>query len=184
MAVDTPATIAIVGAGPIGIEAALYARFLGYSVLLFDKGGAAEHVRRWGRVQLFTPFSMNSSPLRIAALSAQDDDFQPPPPDAQLTGAQWATEYLLPLAHSDLVGDSLREHCEVLSITRPDFLKGECIGDEARGEDEFRVLYVDGDGREHVELVDVVIDASGVFSNPNNCGPGGGLALGERALIA
>ncbi|MEC9117285.1 MAG: FAD-dependent oxidoreductase, partial [Planctomycetota bacterium] len=32
MAIDTPATIAILGAGPIGLEAALYARFLGYEV--------------------------------------------------------------------------------------------------------------------------------------------------------
>ena len=32
MAIDTPARLAILGAGPIGLEAALYARFLGYDV--------------------------------------------------------------------------------------------------------------------------------------------------------
>ena len=32
MALDTPASIAVLGAGPIGLEAALYARFLGYDV--------------------------------------------------------------------------------------------------------------------------------------------------------
>ncbi len=36
MAVDTPAVIAIIGAGPIGLEAALYGRYLGYDVRLFD----------------------------------------------------------------------------------------------------------------------------------------------------
>ena len=37
MMLDTPATIAITGNGPIGLEAALYARFLGYQVILVGK---------------------------------------------------------------------------------------------------------------------------------------------------
>ena len=47
MSVETPAKLAILGAGPIGLEAALYARFLGYEVEVFDRGAVAEHVRRW-----------------------------------------------------------------------------------------------------------------------------------------
>ena len=38
MAVDTPAKIAILGAGPIGLEAALYDRYLGYEVDVFERG--------------------------------------------------------------------------------------------------------------------------------------------------
>ncbi len=34
--VESPATIAIIGAGSTGIEAAIYARFLGYEIVLFD----------------------------------------------------------------------------------------------------------------------------------------------------
>jgi NADPH-dependent 2,4-dienoyl-CoA reductase/sulfur reductase-like enzyme len=44
--IDAPAVVAILGAGPIGIEAALYARFLGYDVLLFDQGKVAGNVLR------------------------------------------------------------------------------------------------------------------------------------------
>jgi len=37
MAIDTPARLVILGAGPIGLEAALYARFLGYDVEIFEQ---------------------------------------------------------------------------------------------------------------------------------------------------
>ena len=181
MAFDTPATIAVIGAGPVGIEATLYARFLGYDVLLFDKGEAASHVLKWGHITLFTPFSMNSSPLGLAALSAQDPDYSPPDPAALLTGKQWVDQYLGPLAHSDLLVDSLRTNCEVTHVGRWNFLKGEAIGDEARADDEFRIVYRDADGTQCEERADIVIDASGVFSQPNHLGIGGVPALGEHS---
>ena len=37
MAIDTPAHIIIIGAGPIGLETELYARYLGYQVTLIEK---------------------------------------------------------------------------------------------------------------------------------------------------
>ena len=73
MFVEPPATIAVLGAGPIGLEAALYARFLGYDVLLFERGNVAENVRQWGHVRMFSPFHMNATPLGLQALGAQDD---------------------------------------------------------------------------------------------------------------
>ena len=90
--------IAIIGAGPMGIEAALYARFLGYPVVLFEKGEIAAHVQAWGHVQLFTPFGMNSSSLGISALQAQDPNHALPAPNAQHSGRDWVTKYLEPLA--------------------------------------------------------------------------------------
>ncbi|EMI22110.1 Pyridine nucleotide-disulfide oxidoreductase, NAD-binding region domain protein [Rhodopirellula maiorica SM1] len=36
---DPPGSIAIVGAGPLGVEAALYGRFLGYNVSLIEARG-------------------------------------------------------------------------------------------------------------------------------------------------
>ncbi len=46
MAVDTPATIAVIGAGPIGLEAALYARFLGYDVRIYERDAVARSLRQ------------------------------------------------------------------------------------------------------------------------------------------
>jgi hypothetical protein len=179
MAIDTPAKIAILGAGPIGLEAALYARFLGYDVELFDRGGVAEHVRRWGHVRLFSPFAMNSTPLGLAALAAQDESYRPPAGDAILTGGQWVSEYLEPLSRTDLLADSLRLHSHVVAVSRWDWLKGEAVGSGDRGDSSFRILLRDRDGREWDSSADVVIDASGVFGNPNWMGPGGAPARGE-----
>lgn len=140
MAMDTPATIAIIGAGPIGLEAALYARFLGYDVHVLERGRVAEHVRRWGHVELFTPFRMNCSPLGLAALSAQSETYRPPDPDAQLNGKQWVEQYLAPLSRTDLLHDSIIELTEVVSVTRPRWLKSERVGDAERGEAPFQLL--------------------------------------------
>ena len=101
MAIDTPAKIAILGAGPIGLEAALYARFLGYEVVVFEAGEIAASVRRWGHVRMFTPFGMNRSPLGLAAIQAQDETYQPPADDELLTGNEWIDRYLLPLSRTD-----------------------------------------------------------------------------------
>ena len=70
MTKSSPATIAILGAGPIGLEAALYARYLGYSVQVYERHEVAGHVKRWGHIRMFTPFQMNCSSLGLAALAA------------------------------------------------------------------------------------------------------------------
>ncbi|QDU93410.1 NAD(P)/FAD-dependent oxidoreductase [Lignipirellula cremea] len=184
MAVDTPARLAILGAGPIGLETALYARYLGYDVDIYERGDIAQNVRKWGHVRMFTPFRLNSSPLALAALKAQSDDFTEPDPEAFLTGAEWVEQYLLPLAHSDLLCDDLRPHTEVLAVSRDVFLKGDLPGGEERGDDTFRILARDPQGQEFVAEADVVIDATGVFHSPNHVGVGGAPAMGETALCA
>ena len=179
MALDTPASIAILGAGPIGLEAALYARFLGYDVQLLERGRICEHLRRWGHERLFTPWHMIGSPLGIAALSAQNPEWRPPERDALLTGNQLIARYYEPLAQSDLVIDGLREHAEVVAVGRETFLAGEGLGSEAREDESFRILVRDAAG-ERVVTADAVIDATGTLGHPNWTGQGGIPAVGER----
>jgi thioredoxin reductase len=171
MAVDTPAKIAILGAGPIGLEAALYARFLGYEVAIYERGRAVENVRQMAHVKWFTPFGENVSPLGRAALEAQGEHGPLPAIDALLTAGELMAAYWAPLAQSDLLIDGLREHTEVLAVGRGELLKGELAGDEARREFPFRLLLRGPDHREWVEEADVVIDATGV--QPNAWGAGG-----------
>ena len=140
MSLETPARIAIVGAGPIGLEAALYARYLGYDVDIYERGSIADSVLAWGHVRMFSPFGQNRSPLGLAALKAQDGAWQPPADDAQLTGREFAERYLIPLAHSDLLVDSLHEHTAVEAIGRDLLLKGELAADDARADHDFRLL--------------------------------------------
>ena len=181
MSIDPPATIAVLGAGPIGLETTLYARYLGYDVVTFERGQPAENVRRWGHVQLFSPFRMNRSTLGLAALTAQDETYNPPDDDALLTGDAWADHYLVPLAESDLVVDSLRLNSRVIAVGRADYGKQALPGDARRTDSPFMILYADGTGQELVEQVDVVIDTSGTYGNPNHLGQGGIPARGESA---
>ena len=181
MAVDSPAKIAIIGAGPIGLEAALYGRFLGYDVELYERDAVAANVQDWGHVRMFSPFHMNRSTLGIAAIAAQDSAYQPPADDAMMTGREWYERYLLPLSQTDLLVDQLHTKTAVVAVARPDFLKSEYVGEELRRESDFRLLLVQADGKESETTADIVIDTSGVYGNPNFVGQGGAPALGERA---
>ena len=186
MTIDTPARLAVLGAGPIGLEAALYARFLGYDVLLIEQGRVAEHVLRWGHVKMLTPFGQNSSPLGLNALKAQDEHYQPPAADDLLTGKQWAERYLLPLAETDLLAEHLMLNTRVIGVGKEQVLKTDREGDlpagDERGDWPFRILLRDEAGNERIEMVDGVLDCTGVYSQPNFAGQGGLSAIGELAL--
>lgn len=118
MYLPPPGKIIVIGAGPIGLEAALYARYLGYNVEIFERGRVAETVLAAGDAPMATPFVLNASPLALAALAAQDESFRPPLADEVLTAREWVERYLLPLAHSDLIVDGLHEQITVTSIER------------------------------------------------------------------
>ena len=179
MAVETPARIAILGAGPVGLEAALYARYLGYDVDVYERGRVAEHLCRWGHLQLYTPFGATTSPLGLRAIAAQESAWKSPAADTLLTGSQLAEMYYQPLAQSDLLADSLHLNTEVLAVARGNLLKGELSGEE-RAETGLRLLCAAAAAQHHA-MADVVIDATGTFGRHNWLGPGGIPALGELA---
>ena len=179
MAVDTPARIAVLGAGPIGLETALYARYLGYTVDVYERGRVAEHLLRWGHVTLFTPFEQNASTLGIAALRTQDEAWRPPLAGERLTGRELVERYFLPLAQSDLLIDGLQEGVEVIGIGREGLIKSDFALDERRADYPFRLLLRDSEGVERIEQADVVVDCSGTFGTPNRLGNGGLPAIGE-----
>ncbi|MBI3839776.1 MAG: monooxygenase [Planctomycetia bacterium] len=185
MAIDCPARIAVLGAGPIGLETALYARYLGYDVDIYERVRVAENVLRWGHVRMFSPFGQNRSALGIAALKAQGAAWEPPADDVLLTGREFSKRYLIPLSQSDLLADGLHENTEVVAIGRDGPLKQELVGDESRGDSSFRILLRGtdplGHGRQRIAAADVVIDATGTYGNHNWLGHGGIPAIGELA---
>ena len=68
MSKSAPPRVAVIGAGPVGLEAALYAKACGLPVAVYDRGAIAEHLRRWGHARMFTPFGMNATPLVATSL--------------------------------------------------------------------------------------------------------------------
>ncbi len=182
MAIDTPSRIAVLGAGPIGLEVALYARCLGYNVDVYERGRVCENVLRWGHVTMFSPFGMNRSSLGLAALVAQDEAFSAPNDEAILTGRQWVDSYLLPLSKTDLIADHIHENTTVVAVGRRGLLKSDILPDRGRGDVPFCLLLCDGQGRERIASAEVVVDTTGVYANPNWMGQGGIPAVGESQL--
>lgn len=179
MAFDTPARIAIIGTGPIGLEAALYARCLGYDVDIYERGYVAECVRRWGHARLFAPFQSLSSSLGRAAIATQDPGWQPPAPGELLTGDEWVARYLMPLSQTDLLAPNLYEQHEVLAVGHEELLRADIPQSEIRGDYDFQLLLRNSAGHERWASADIVIDATGVSGTPNYLGPGGLPAAGE-----
>ncbi len=175
---DTPATIAIIGGGPVGVEAGLYARFLGYDVWLFDSVKVGHRQLAWGDQPLQQPFGSVTSSLGLAALAAQGTAGECPAPEASVTYREYVEKYLLPVARTDLLYDSVQIQSPVLSISRTGC--GNTTPIEQRAEQEFRVLIDSGQRGEYTQLVDIVIDCSGL-SQRSGLASGGGIAIGERA---
>ncbi len=179
---ETSARIIVLGAGPIGLETALYARYLGFSVEILDRAGSvAANVIEWGHVQLFTPFSMNATPLGVAAIQAHDANWDMPVSEELLTGEAYVRRYLQPLSKTDLLAGTLKFGTQVLSIGRQRWLKHEGVEDPRRGESPFHLLCLNADGDEQVFEADVVIDCTGTYGNHKWLGQGGTPALGERS---
>jgi thioredoxin reductase len=181
MAIDTPARLAVLGAGPIGLEAALYARFLGYDVVVYEAGDVAASVRRWGHARMLTPFAQCRTLLGVAAIQAQDEGYRPPADVEHLTGQEWLARYLAPLSQTDLLSDHLRLRTTVLAVGKEELLRGD--EPEDRGDWSFRLLSRDEHGAEQVELFDGVLDCTGVLNQPNWLGHGGIPAIGELSIF-
>ncbi len=171
--------IAILGAGPVGLEAAAAAVRRGYPVTVLERGELAQHVLDWGHVRLFTAFGRNAGPegcriLRESGVSLpREADF--------LTGCGYREQYLVPLGAALDVLARIETGAKVIAVGRHHLLKGEAIGGSQRARDGFRIL-VELAGSEREFAADVVLDCSGTFGNPGWAGPGGTPAVGERCL--
>lgn len=179
--------VAIIGAGPMGLEAAAYASHNGYDVTVLEQGDAvAAHVRDWGHVRLFSPFAMNASPWGRRLLEQSGHSL--PPGNALLTGAEFVEAYLEPLAGHPALRDTIRLRSRVVSVGRPGVLKTD-LPAEARLGRPFRLLvetrggHGEGTVREWDLWADIVLDCSGTYGQPNWVGAGGAPCPGERDFL-
>ncbi len=174
--------VAVIGAGPVGLEAAARFAEAGANVTVLEQGLVGEAVAAWGHVRLFSPWRMNCGPSGLRLLGAL-----PAEAEAFPTGADFVADYLHPLAAAlRLRGVEIVEKAQVVAVGRQTLLKGEAIGavgDRRREQATFRLI-VDGPATERVLTADIVIDATGTWSQPNWLGRGGLPAPGERLAAA
>jgi hypothetical protein len=143
---DDTLRIAVLDANPIGLEATLYARYLGYVVHTFAAEEVCAEVERLSSLALAGRFRQHCSPLGLAALDAHDSSYEHPTADQILTGRQWLDEYLLPLSRTDLIADSLRLRHTILAVEYAD------------NDETFSVRVRDGADAERIETVDYLVD--------------------------
>lgn len=178
MALDD-AKIAILGAGPIGLEAAARAIREGFDVVVFERGDVGAHVSQWGHIRLFTPFGLCVGPegkrmvREIGATLPRESVF--------VTGAEYRERYLLALGAAIAVRGALETDATVVTVGRERWLKSEAIGKPERKDGGFRILW-ERDGQESITGADVVLDCTGTFGHPGWMGPAGAPALGERRV--
>src|SRR5215470_10898579 len=115
--------VAVLGAGPVGLEAALYARRLELPAVVYERGRVGEYLHRWGHVRLFSPFGMNATPLGRQAILADKPRHDFPADGDCVTGREHLSAYLEPLAKLEAVRPALRTQTEVLHIGRRGCLK-------------------------------------------------------------
>lgn len=173
--------IAILGGGPIGVEAALAASERDWPFTVYEAAPqVAGYVRDWGHVRLFTPWDMNVSDRMRRAL--EDEDREAPSGDSLPTGDELAEGLYEPAATLRSLEPNLQLGTRVEAVAREGLLKHEEIASDERGSHRFRLLLSDAEGNERLERADVVLDCTGTYGNPNSLGDGGIPAPGERAF--
>lgn len=165
--------LAVIGAGPLGLEAALRGVQRGWDVTVLEKGQVGNHCRQWGHVQLFTELRDN--------VSSHVRDLLPdlPEPSAVLTGRQFVDHVLQPLAESPPLKGAVQEHTEVLAVARRRTRKTALPGHPLRLDRPFQLLVRSAAGEQTIEA-DAVLDASGVYATANWAGESGIPCVGER----
>lgn len=175
------ADLAIVGAGPIGLEAASLAARAGLDFVVFEKHEIAHNIHEWGHVRLFTPLEMNHSRWSHQLLCEERPEHQLPHRTAFLSGQEYREQYLLPLARTRSLADRVLEGVEVVEIAKDKLAKKDAIGQKSRLKQDF-MLRLRRDRGEQIYRSRFVIDASGVYSNPLPFGTGNMHLPNEAAL--
>ena len=174
---EKPKTVAILGAGPVGLAAAAHVLERGMEPVVLEAGPTVGHaVRQWSHVQVFSPWEYNID--KAAERLLVETGWNKPQPDHYPTGAELLEQYLEPLATRTKLKDRIRTSSMVTSVGRAGFDKVKTKGREAA---PFEIRYQNGKGPESLRA-DAVIDATGTWFSPNPAGADGLPAIGEREV--
>lgn len=172
---DDRKTVAIIGAGPVGLAAAAHVLERGMTPIVLEAGAEAGHaVRQWQHVQLFSPWEYNID--KAAARLLAPIGWNSPEPQSYPTGGELIERYLQPLATRTPLRETIRTSSRVRAISRVGFDKAKTKG---RKQAPFEIRYQNGKGAETLRA-DAVIDVSGTWFSPNPAGGNGLPAIGER----
>ena len=167
---DPPGTIAVIGGGALGVEAALYGRFLGYTVTLVEAKSIGNSAEPFRDEPLPVLPDRCLSPLAMSALSNQVHDSGPQA--LPTTVGQWIDEGLLAITQTDLLRGCVRCQTQVTAVDQVPVMREEPMMQEEDGEDweedhledlpdDFCLHLQDADGETTELVVEAVIVATG-----------------------
>jgi thioredoxin reductase len=158
-------TVAILGAGPVGLAAAAHVLERGMLPLVLEQGDAVGHaVRAWGHVPMFSNWRYNIDAAAARRLEAAG--WKRPDPEVHPTGADLLTDYLEPLGRS--LSSWLRLGRRVVAVSREGIDK---VKDTGREQTPF-LIETEGAACREWHRADAVIDATGTWLQPNPGGAG------------
>ncbi|MER9678806.1 FAD-dependent oxidoreductase [Mesorhizobium sp. M0184] len=166
--------VAVIGAGPVGLAAAVHLIARGIPVKVYEAGNAvASNLRDWGHVRVFTPWRYCVDQAARNLLEAHG--WRMPEPEAFPTADDLVADYLEPLAKLPQLSPSIESGARVVGISRWGADKVLSKGRENR---PFMLAVETADGTRR-DSARAVIDASGTWQMPNPLGAGGIPAEGE-----
>lgn len=170
-------SIAVIGAGPVGLAAAAHLLERGLEPIVLEAGPQVAHaMRQWSHVRLFSPWEYNVD--KAARRLLDETGWNSPDPDNYPTGGELVERYLEPLASKTILRERIHTSAKVTGLSRIGFDK---VRTQGRREAPFEVRYRNGAG-DMTLIADAVIDTSGTWFSPNPAGANGLPAIGESDL--
>jgi thioredoxin reductase len=106
----------IIGAGPIGLAAAVHMTERGVAPLVLEAGASAgSNIQSWGHVQLFTPWALTLDELSARHLASSGWSY-PKLMDIP-TGYEFCRDYLIPLSQLPGLKENIRYGIKVIRVS-------------------------------------------------------------------
>ncbi|TIW67612.1 MAG: FAD-dependent oxidoreductase, partial [Mesorhizobium sp.] len=166
--------VAIIGAGPVGLTAAVQLIQRGLPVKVYEAGaGIASNLKDWGHVRVFTPWRYCVDPAARKRL--EESGWTMPEPEAFPTADELIARYLEPLARLPELSSSIETSARVVGVSR---WGADKVLSKDRKTRPFMLVVETEEGIRR-DSARAVIDASGTWQTPNPLGAGGVPAEGE-----
>lgn len=166
--------VIVIGAGPMGIAAAIGAHDRGLDVTVLERDDTGSSLLGWGATRFFSPVHMNVS-ARMRALLGE----AMPDAEALLTGPEYVARVLVPLTEREPLRGRVKTRHRVIAVGRRGLTRTDFAGHPLRAERPFRVVCEN----DEVFEAEIVLDASGGLVVPRAIGAGGLPARGESRLV-